>query len=104
MKKEHRMLLDLAEELVSHGRKKGADQIEVLVDEGSEFSVDVREGKIEKLEEAGERDLSLKIIVDQKVATASSSDLNKETLHRLVENAIARARVSSPDPFSGLPD
>ena len=104
MKKEHRMLLDLAEELVSHGRKKGADQVEVLVDEGSEFSVDVREGKIEKLEEAGERDLSLKIIVDQKVATASSSDLNKETLNRLVENAIARARVSSPDPFSGLPD
>ncbi len=104
MKKEHQKLLDLAESLISYGLKKGADQVEILVDEGSDFSVDVREGKIEKLEEAGERDLSLKIIVDQKVATASSSDLNKETLHHLVENAVARARISSPDPFAGIPE
>ena len=104
MKTKHRQLLDLAESLVSYGRKKGADEVQVHVNEGSEFSVDVREGKIEKLEEAKERDLSLKVIVDQKVATASSSDLTKPTLHHLVENAIARAKVSSPDPFSGLPE
>ncbi|MBN1550854.1 TldD/PmbA family protein [bacterium] len=104
MKKKQKQLLDLAESLVSYGRKKGADEVQVRVSDGSDFSVDVREGKIEKLEEASERDLSLKVIVDQKTASATSSDLTKETLHHLVDNGIARARVSSADPFAGLPE
>jgi PmbA protein len=94
---------DLAESIVSAGLKKGADQVEVSVSEGSEFSAEVREGRIEKLLEAGSRGLSLKVIVDHQVATASSSDLSKETLRLLVENALARARLASPDPCAGLP-
>jgi len=104
MKETNEKLLRLAEDLVAYGRKKGADQVEVSIGEGSEFSVDVREGNIEKLVEAGDKGLSLKVILDQKVATASSSDLTEETLHHLVENAISRAKVSSSDPFAGLPD
>lgn len=104
MKKSNENLLRLAEDLVAYGRKKDADQVEVSVGEGSEFSVDVREGEIEKLVEAGSKGLSLKVIIDQKVATASSSDLSEETLHHIVENAIERAKVSSPDPFAGLPE
>ena len=104
MKKSNENLLRLAEDLVAYGRKKGADQVEVSVGEGSEFSVDVREGEIEKLVEASSKGLSLKVIIDQKVATASSSDLSEETLHHLVENAIERAKVSSADPFAGLPE
>ncbi|MFH1940696.1 MAG: TldD/PmbA family protein, partial [bacterium] len=71
--------------------------------EGSEFSVDIREGNTEKLVEAGSKGLSLKIILDKKVATTSSSDLSEETLHHLVDNAIERAKISNPDPFAGLP-
>ena len=67
-------LLGLAESLVTYGRKKGADQVEVSIDQGSEFSVDIRNGDIEKLQEAGSKRLSLKVIKEQKVATASSSD------------------------------
>ena len=33
-------LLGLAESLVTYGKQKGADQVEVLIGEGSEFSVD----------------------------------------------------------------
>ena len=104
MKKTENMLLNLAEQVAVYGRKKGADQIEVSIREGNEFSVDVREGEIEKLVEAGSKGLSLKVILDQKVAVASSSDLSEETLHHLVDNAIKRAQVSSPDPYAGLPD
>ena len=96
-------LLGLAESLVAYGKQKGADQVEVLIGDGSEFSVDVREGNVEKLVEAGSKELNLKVILDQRVATASSSDLSTETLHRLVDNAIERAKLSNQDEFAGLP-
>jgi len=97
-------LLKLAENTVAYGRKKGANQIEVLISEGNEFSVDVREGNIERLVEAASKELSLKVIVDQKTASASSSDLSEDTLRRLVENAVERARLASADPNSILPE
>lgn len=97
-------LLALAEELVAFGRKSGASQAEVLVRQGTEFSVDVREGDIEKLTEADSNSLTLRVFVDGKMARASSSDLSGETLHRLMANAIERAMLSSADPLAGLPE
>lgn len=94
----------LAENLVEFGRKNGADEIEVSVSEGSEFSVDIRHGQIENLVEAGSCGLSFKIIRDQKTAFAASSDMAEKTLQRLAKNAIKRAELSNPDHFSGLPE
>lgn len=98
-----RELLGLADGLVAYGKQKGADEVEVLIGDGSEFSVDVRDGNVEKLVEAGARELELKVILDHRVATAAASDLSPETLHRLVDNAIERAKLSSQDEFAGLP-
>jgi len=97
-------LKTLAEDLVSFGRKNGATQVEVTVRQGSEFSVDVREGEIERLTEAVSRGLSLRVFVDGRVARASSSDLSRETLTKLITNAILRAKLSSADPLAGLPE
>jgi PmbA protein len=95
--------LDLAEKCVSYGLKKGADQVEVTILDGSEFSVDIRHGEIENLIEAGSRNLSAKVIKDQKTAYASSSDLSDEALRKLLSRAVQRAELSSPDPYAGLP-
>lgn len=93
----------LAESLVTFGRSQGTDEIEVSIMDGLEFSVDVRLGKIESLVEAGSRHLGLRIIKDSKTAYATSSDLNADTLKRLVKNAIFRAELANPDEFAGLP-
>ncbi|GAG23805.1 unnamed protein product, partial [marine sediment metagenome] len=94
----------LAENLVAFGQKNGADEIEISVYEGSEFSVDIRLGKVENLVEAGSNGLSFRVIKDQKTAFAASSDLTEKTLHRLVKNAIERAELANPDEFAGLPE
>jgi len=96
-------LPELAEDLVNFGRRKGADEIEVSILDGYEFSVDVRLGKVENLVEAGSRALGLRVIKGNRTAFASSSDLSRETLERLVDNAVKRAELSNPDEFSGLP-
>jgi PmbA protein len=93
----------IAENLVMFGKSHGADQIEVTLLEGNEFSVDVRMGQIENLLEAGSRGLSLRIIKDQKTAYASSSDLDRAQLENLVDNAIRRAELASRDECAGLP-
>jgi PmbA protein len=100
---DSRQLLDLAERLVNLGVKKGADEIEVVVQEGSEFSVDVRLAEIENLIEAGSRYVSFRLIKDQRVASATSSDLEPATLERLLDHALERAALASPDPYAGLP-
>jgi PmbA protein len=97
-------LLKLAEKMIEYGVKKGATQMQASINEGTEFNVEIRNQNIEKLTEAGSIGASFKIIVDQKVATASSSDLKEDTLKSLIDNAITRAKLTSADEFSALPD
>jgi len=97
-------LMDLAEKLVAYGRSKGASEVEVSIQETSRFSVNVREQNVERLTEAGNLDLGMRVFVDGKLATAGSQDMSEETLQRLADNAIARARLGGVDPFAGLPE
>jgi len=96
-------LLGLAERIVSLGKECGADEVEATVSDGREFSVDVRQGQIENLVEAGSRFLSFRVIKDQKTAHATSSDLQDETVQRLIRNAVIRAALGSRDECAGLP-
>ena len=102
--KINKKLKKLAENLVSYGKKKGADQVEVLITESSDFSASVLKGKIEKLTEAGSKTASIKVIKEDKVANVSSSDLNIETLKGMIDRSIKRAPLLNPDPFSALPE
>jgi PmbA protein len=96
-------LLGLAERIVSFGKGCGADEVEATVSDGREFSVDVRQGQIENLVEAGSRYLSFRVIKDMKTAHATSSDLQEETVRRLIRNAVSRAALGSHDKCAGLP-
>ncbi len=96
-------LQGLAVDLVAYGKKLGADEVEVTIGEGHEFSVDVRVGEIENLIDAGSRFVSIKLIQEQKTAFTTSSDLDRDTLHTLIGNAVARAALGSSDEFAGLP-
>ena len=96
-------LLGLAERIVSLGKECGADEVEATVSDGREFSVDVRQGQIENLVEAGSRFLSFRVIKDQKTAHATSSDLQDETVQRLIRNAVIRAALGGRDECAGLP-
>ncbi len=97
-------LLQLTEELVEFSLKNGASQVEVSISQGTNFKVDILQGEIEKLTEAVSKGLGLRIFVEGKVARAGSSDFARETLQRLIKNAISRARLSSADSLAGLPE
>ena len=97
-------LLGLAESLVDFALSSGADEAEVSLQEGNEFNVDVRMGKIENLLESGSKHLAFRLIKDKKTAYAGSSDLSRETLDGLVLSALKRVSHTHRDEFSGLPE
>ena len=97
-------LKSLAAEVVARAAKAGATDAEVVVSEGDEFSVAVRMGEVETLQESGSRGLGLRVFLGQRSASASTSDLTPDGIEQLVAGAMALANVTEQDTFAGLPD
>ena len=97
-------LCQLASEVLSRALKAGATDAEAVVAEGDEFEVRVRLGQVETLKESGSRAVGLRVFLGQRTATTSSSDFSEESINRLVEGAITLAKITSVDPFAGLPE
>jgi len=97
-------LESLTADVVALAMKAGASDAEAVVREGDEFSVNVRMGEVETLKESGSRGLGLRVFLGTKSASASTSDLTADGIRLLVEGAMALAKVTEVDPFTGLPE
>jgi PmbA protein len=97
-------LKQLASDVVAKALKAGATDAEAVVYEGDEFSALVRLGQVETLKESGSRAVGLRVFLGQRVASTSSSDFSDESIARLVEGAVTLAKITSEDPFAGLPE
>jgi PmbA protein len=94
----------LASDVLTRARKAGATDAEAVVYEADEFETRVRLGQVEMLKESGSRAIGLRVFIGQKTANTSSSDFSDESIQRLVDGAITLARITSEDPFAGLPE
>jgi PmbA protein len=97
-------LESLTADVVAMAMKAGASDAEAVVREGDEFSVNVRMGQVETLKESGSRGLGLRVFLGTRSASTSTSDLTTDGIRLLVEGAVALARVTEEDPFTGLPE
>jgi PmbA protein len=97
-------LESLTADVVALAMKAGATDAEAVVREGDEFSVNVRMGQVETLKESGSRGLGLRVFLGTKSASSSTSDLTPDGIRQLVEGAMALARFTEEDPFTGLPE
>ena len=94
----------LAESVLGRALAAGATDAEAVAYEGDEFSALVRLGQVETLKESGSRALGLRVFFGLRSASTSTSDLSREGLEKLVEGAVALAKITSEDPFLGLPE
>jgi PmbA protein len=97
-------LRELATSIVSRAMKAGATAAEAVVREGTEFSTVVRLGQVETLKESGSRALGLRVFLGQRSASTYSSDLTPDGIERLIKGAFDLARVTSEDPYAGIPE
>jgi PmbA protein len=97
-------LESLTADVVARAMKAGATDAEAVVREGDEFSVNVRMGQVETLKESGSRGLGLRVFLGTRSASTSTSDLTPDGIRQLVDGAMALAKVTEEDPFTGLPE
>ncbi|MCX6634712.1 MAG: metallopeptidase TldD-related protein, partial [Acidobacteria bacterium] len=96
--------LQLAADVVKLARGRGAGEAECTISEGDEFSVTVRMREIETLKEAGARGAGVRVLLGQRPGSSYTSDLTPDGLARMVDSAIELARLTTDDPFAGLPE
>jgi len=96
-------LREVATDLVSRAMHSGATAAECVVREGDEFSTLVRLGQVETLKESGSRSIGIRVFFGQRAASTYSSDFSREGLDRMVNSALTLAKITSEDPFAGIP-
>jgi len=94
----------LAQDLVKRAMSQGATAAEAVVREGDEFSTLVRLGQVETLKEAGSRSVGVRVFFGKRAASTYSSDFSREGLDRMLKSALELAKITSEDPFGGIPE
>ena len=97
-------LKQVAQDVMERALRAGATDAEAVAYEGEEFSALVRLGQVETLKQSGSRAVGLRVFNGLRAASTSSSDLSPDGLRKLVEGAVALAKITSEDPFAGLPE
>jgi PmbA protein len=95
---------ETASRLVKMALQNGATDAECTIAEGEEFSVNVRMGEIETLTQSGSRGAGLRVLVGKHTGSAYTSDLSEDGLRFMVNSALELAKITTEDPFAGLPD
>src|SRR2546425_9088766 len=90
--------------MLEQARSRGATSADAFVVEDQSFSAQVRLGQVDTVKNAREQHLALRVFVGRSVAAASTSDLSRESVARLVDEAVSLARITAPDELSGLPE
>jgi PmbA protein len=95
---------DLVTSVLKKARTKGATAGDVVIVEGDSFDVQVRLKSIDKLSNAHEKRLGLRLFFGNRSAVCSTSDFSVESVDRLVEDTCYLARCTAEDPHAGLPE
>jgi PmbA protein len=97
-------LRNLAQDIVARTIAGGATSAECVVREGDEFSTLVRLGQVETLKESGSKSIGVRVFFGQRAASTYSSDFSAAGLDLLVKSALELAKITSEDPFGGIPE
>ncbi|RMG94784.1 MAG: TldD/PmbA family protein [Deltaproteobacteria bacterium] len=104
VERRSRELADLAAWSVERLQAMGAEHCEVGVASGRELEVSVRAGRPELVKEASSSGMSVRVIVGERVATSSTTDLDRAALEDFFRRALEMARLAEPDPLALPPD
>ncbi len=94
--------LTVLAEVLDMAKQQGADDADAIFISGADISVGRRLGKMEEVERAESQAIGLRVIIDQRQAIVSASDITKDKLVILTERAVSMARQSPQDPYIGL--
>jgi len=96
---------NIAKWAMEHAIQNGAQQARVSIYNNNSSQIEVRDEKIDKLQESNRNGMQINLYVDNKYSSISTNRLNnKEELGKFIEEAIAGTRYLAEDEFRMLPD
>ncbi|MCT8158488.1 TldD/PmbA family protein [Pseudoruegeria sp. SHC-113] len=94
-------LAALTDQLLSAAKAAGADAADAIAVDGTSVSIEVLKGALEHAERAEGVDLGLRVMIGQRQACVSASDISAATIATMAERAVAMAREAPEDPYIG---
>jgi PmbA protein len=95
---------NLADMVIAHALKSGAQQVSVSIDESRNNNIEIRDQQIDNLTESNRNSLTINLYVDNKYSSHSTNRMKKDELFRFLEEAVAATRYLADDEFRMLPD
>jgi PmbA protein len=89
-------------DLVSRARRAGADASDVFYSGEAATQVSMRLGALEDVERSESEDISVRVFVGKRSASASTADFSPAALTALAERVVAMAKEAPEDAFAGL--
>jgi PmbA protein len=96
--------MELARWATKEATGAGADEARVSVDRQRYVSLEYRERKVEKLEEATTNGLSLTLYLNGKYSSHRTSDLRKDGLAAFIRESVAMTKYLTEDQYRYLPE
>lgn len=97
-------LRDIAQDMLSYARQRGASAAAAEVSEGFGQSVTVRHGEVETIEYNRDKGLGITVYIGRRRGNASTSDFSRQAVRDTVDAALSIARYTAEDDCAGLPD
>lgn len=97
-------LAQLAEDVIRRARAAGASQAEVAASIDTGLNVNVRLGEVETVEHTRDRGFGLTVYFGKRKGSASTADLNPDSIQATLDQACAIARFTEEDQAAGLAD
>ena len=94
----------LAQWAMEYALKNGCQASRVQLYNGSSNSFEVRDMKIDRLQQASENSLAIQLFVDGRFGTYSTNRLDKMEIERFIKEGIATTRFLAEDEARTLPD
>jgi PmbA protein len=94
---------DLSKELVDRCLGMGAESAEVLIEEGRQLSMEVRNGTLETIQESSSHGVGFRVFNEGKMGFAHSNDLSDGSLNDAIRSAVSFAEHMTPDEHNVLP-
>ena len=95
---------NIADLVINLALENGADQVAVYIEESAGRRIEIREQKIDRLQESFGNALSVDLYIDKKYSSHSTNLLKEKELRKFIKEAVAATRYLSEDEFRYLPD
>ena len=94
----------LAQWAMEYALKNGCQSSRVTLYNGSSSSFEIRDMKIDRLQQASENSMVVHLFVDGRYGSYSTNRLDKKELEKFIKDGIAATRFLAEDKARTLPD